>query len=259
MRFGGNSSILVCITIVLALLFALPSPCSAAIDWSLGADAGRKPSKIQITAIDRGNAYGIWAEVISGSFGVSVGFVESLYERRYNFEEVALVLEIANAAKAEPGEVAELKRKGMGWGAIAKQMGVHPASLERAKGNESLFRRYVLSRALAEYYGIPDREVLVLMNEKGYGFDEIVLAVNVCAYSAAPFREVVSARQKGARWRAVAEKFKISPARLGSPPDEIVSAHAKKAKGQGDGGKASSSGKKKPKKSCVETCPNPCR
>ncbi|MBN1503998.1 MAG: hypothetical protein JW952_02925, partial [Candidatus Eisenbacteria bacterium] len=205
-------------TAVVAPLVSAPGESSGAVDWTLSPDIPRKPSSVKLSGLDRGTAYDLWADVLVMNYGVSTRFVKALYDRRYDYGDVALLMEVSRAAKREPENVAPLKRQGLGWGAIAKRLGIRPASLERAKGNDSLFRRYTLSRCLANYYKMPDDRSIVILNEKGYGFEEIVLAANVCAHTGSPLRSVVSARQTGMRWRFVAEKHKMSPAKLGTPP-----------------------------------------
>lgn len=212
-------------------LVSLPGVSSAAVDWTLSADIPKKPSGVKLSGLDSGTAYNLWVDVLVTNYGISVKFVKGLYDRGYDYGDIALLMEISRAARKEPEEVAPLKRQGqgLGWGAIAKRLGVHPASMERAKGSDSLFRRYTLSRCLANYHRMPDDRALVLLNEKGYGFEEIVLAANVSAHTGSPLRSVVSARQSGMKWRYVAEKHKMSPAKLGTPPPKSGGAKDKAA------------------------------
>jgi len=212
-----------------APLVFVPGVSSAAVDWTLSPDIPKKPAAVKLSGLDRGTAYDLWADVLVTNYGVSVKFVKALYDRGYDYGDVALLMEDSRAARKEPEEVAPYKLKGLGWGAIAKKMGVHPATLERAKGNESLYRRYTLARCLANYHKMPDDRSVVLLNEKGYGFDEIILASNVCAHTGSPLRSVVSARQTGMKWRFVAEKHKMSPAKLGTPPGKSGAAKDKAA------------------------------
>lgn len=252
--------LLLCATLVFSLavpfLVIIRGVWAGEIDWSLNPDMGKKPPRSELSPLESGSANELWAEVLASSYHVTVDFVNSLYERRLDFGEIALMLDIAQASKKDPSEIALLMRKGSGWGAIAKQVGIHPAEMERAKGKDSLFRRYVLARCLAGYYGIPDSEVLVLLNEKGYGFDEIAIAVNVCAHSGTPLRDVIAARASGAKWKIVAGKFKMSPAQLGKPPAEYP---AVKAKNKGSGKPTEgASGKKARSADCSKTCPRKC-
>lgn len=250
------SSIILLFSFVLAFLVVLPGICAGAIDWSLRADVGKKPPQLALSPIERGSVNELWAEIIVSSYHVTGDFVNSLYERRYDFDEIALMLEVAQASKKDPSEIAVLRRKGLGWGAIARQLGIQPAAMERAKGKDSLFRRYVLARCLAGYYGIPDSEVLVLLNEKGYGFEEIAIAVNVCAHSGAPLRDVIAAREKGASWRVVAEQFRMSPAKLGKPPTENPGG---KAKDKNPSKTTEGTNKKKSRSAdCAKTCQRKC-
>lgn len=239
-----------------ASAFLVTSPLSLAgdIDWSLSVDISSKPSKLELSPVDRGSAFEIWAEVISSSYSVSIGFVKALYDRGYDYGEVALMLELSSVSGKKPSEVAVLRKKGLGWGVIAKKLGIHPSRLKRAKGNESLFRRYVLADRLAGYYGIPDSKGLVILSKKGYGFDEVVLAVNLCAHSGAPLREVIKAREKSPKWKRVAEKFKLSPVKLSAPPAKLKAEKAKaKAKAQeSTKGKAEGKGLEKGKKKTDE-------
>ena len=242
--------------LALAFLVILPGVCAAEIDWSLGADVAKKPSQLELSPLERGRVNELWAEVIAGSYTTTVGFVNSLYDRGYDFEEIALMLEVAKAAKKDPSEVAVLRRKGLGWGTIAQQFGVRPAAMEKAKGKDSLFKRYVLAQCLAGYYGIPDSQVLVMLNEKGYGFGEIAIAVNVCGNSGAPLRDVVATRATGARWRIVAGKYKMASDKLGKPPAAYSGG---KAKDKGSGKATENPNKKKSRTAdCSKTCPRKC-
>jgi hypothetical protein len=220
---------------------------SAAIDWSLSADISKKPAGVRPSPLDRGSAFDLWAEVLVSTYGVSIDFVRGLYDRGYEYGDIALLMELCRTANKEPADVVKFKRQGLGWGAVARRLGVHPSALDRAKGNESLFRRYVLARSLGHYYKIPDSGGLEMLNEKGYSFDDIALAVNVSAHTGAPLREVVSARQSGMRWRFVAEKFKMSPAKLGTPPRESGVA-AEKGKTPASSGEKAPKGQKTPGK-----------
>ena len=218
----------------LAPLVSVPAPSSAAIDWTLSADIAKKPASVKLSALDRGSAYELWSDVLVTNYGVTARFVRALYDRGYDYGDVAMLMEDSRAAKKEPEDVAPYRLKGLGWGAIAKKLGVHPASLERAKGNESLFRRYTLARCLANYHKLPDDGSFVLLNEKGYGFDEIVLAANVSAHAGVPLRTVVAERQSGMKWRSVVEKHNMSPAKLGAPPTKSEPGKAKaSSKSQG--------------------------
>lgn len=252
--------LLLCVTLLFFLavpfLLILPGVCAGEIDWSLNPDMGKKPSRSGLSPLESGSANELWAKVLASSYNVTVDFVNSLYERRFDFGDIALMLDIARASKKDPSEIALLRGKGLGWGAIAKRVGIHPAEMERAKGKDSLFGRYVLARCLAGYYGIPDSEVLVLLSEKGYGFDEIAIAVNVCAHSSAPLRDVIAARASGAKWKIVAGKFKMSPAQLGKPPAEYPGG---KAKNKGSGKPTQGAGGKKARSAdCSKTCPRKC-
>ena len=249
-------SIVLLFSLSLAFLVVLPNVCVGVIDWSLSADTPKRPSNLKLSPIDRGNVNTIWAEVIAGSYQVTIDFVNSLYDRRYDFDEIALMLEMAKASKKDPSEIAVLRRNGLGWGAIAQRLGIHPAAMGKAKGKDSLFKRYLLAQRLAGYYGIPDSEVLTLLNEKGYGFDEMAIAVNVCAQSGTPLRDVIAARATGAKWRIVAEKFKMSPAKLTTPPAE----HAgEKAKVKSSAKATEDAGNKKGRSAdCSKTCPRKC-
>lgn len=258
--FKINATSFVCVVFLCfltsALFVAFPAACSGEIDWTIGADVAKKPAKLEISPLESASVNEIWAQVLASSFNTSVSFVNSLYDRGYNFQDIALMMEIANASKKEPSDIAVLRRKGLGWGAIAKQLGVRPAALEKANGKDSLFRRYVLAQCLAGYYGIPDTEGLALLNEKGYGFDEIAVAVNVSALSGAPLRDVIAARATGSKWRIVAEKFKMDPGKLGKPPAAYVGGKAKSK----DPGKISGSVIKRKNRTadCSKTCPKKC-
>ena len=196
----------------------LQDASAAGVNWAIAPDVAKKPAKLEISPLDRGSVNDIWARVLASSFNIKTSFVTSLYDRGYDYGDVALMVEIAATAKKDPADIAVLKRRGLGWGAIAKQLGVRPPALEKAKGKDSLFRRYLLAQCLAAYYGIPGGDGLALLNEKGYDFDEITMAVNVSALSGAPLQEVISARSGGSQWRAVAERFKLDPAKAGKPP-----------------------------------------
>jgi len=94
---------------------------------------------------------------------------------------------------------------------------------------------------------MPDDRPVVLLSEKGYGFEEIILAANVCAHTGSPLKSVVSARQTGMKWRFVAEKHKMSPAKLGTPPGKS-SAAKDKAGGPSKTGTTSKDSKSQGKK-----------
>ena len=145
--------LLLCVTLLFSLavpfLVILPGVCAGEIDWSLNPDMGKKPARSELSPLESGSANELWAEVLASSYNVTVSFVNSLYERRFDFGDIALMLDIARASKKDPSEIALLRRKGLGWGAIAKQVGIHPAEMERAKGKNLLFGRYVLARCLA--------------------------------------------------------------------------------------------------------------
>ncbi len=210
--------------------------CVADVDWAVGVELSNKPSEVKTSAAEKGMAYDLWAGILVTNYGVTVEFVTKLYDRGYDYGDVCLLLEVAKDSGKKPVEVAELKSRGLGWGAIAKRLGVHPSSLERAKGNESLFKRYQLVECLGRYYGMPDNSGLVLLNERGYDFDEIVLAVNLSAHTGTPLRDIVVFRQGGKKWRLVAEKFKMSPAKLSSLHVRATAEEKKKSK-QKDTGK----------------------
>jgi hypothetical protein len=269
----GLKILIVFMTFAALAAFPVASPSRAdGIDWSVSKEMNPRPAKLELTPVDRGNAYEIWAGVISSSYGVTVGFVGALYERGYDFGEIALLLELSEASGKKPPDIVVLRKKGHGWGVIAKSLGVHPSALERAKGNESLFRRYVLAERLALYYGLPDDEGLILLSEKGYGFGDIALAVNLCVHSGASLRDVIRTREKSPKWKGVAEKFKVSPANLRVPPAELKSRKEKeqgeskeKAKKQGSGKqkttteKTGGSVKKAPESKRPDGCPQSCK
>ena len=218
---GRTARLLVAFWVLVAVaapLALVPGVSSGAVDWALSPDIPKKPSSVKLSGLDRGTAYELWVDVLVKDYGLSAKYVRALYDRGYDYGDVALLIEISRAADKDPRDVAPFKVQGLGWGAIAKKLGVHPASLERAKGNESLYRRYTLARCLSTYHRMPDDRPLVLLSEKGYGFDEIILAANVCAHTGSPLKSVVSARHTGMKWRFVAENHKMSPGKLGTPP-----------------------------------------
>ncbi|MCX5801779.1 MAG: hypothetical protein NTX17_10405 [Candidatus Eisenbacteria bacterium] len=240
----------------LVFLVVLPGMSAGDIDWSLGDKVARKPSRVELSPLERGSVNDLWVAIISGHYHVGGDFVNSLYDRGYSFDEIVPMLEMAKASKKDPSEIVILRRKGLDWNGIARKLGVRPAAMEKAKGKDLLFKRYVLAQCLADYYGIRDSEGLALLNEKGYGFGEIAIGVNVCANSGAPLRDVIATRATGARWRIVAEKVKMPPGKLGKPP---AGYSGEKAKDKGSGKAPESTGKKKDRTAdCSKTCPKKC-
>jgi hypothetical protein len=231
LRTVGRRAVLILTSccVCLALLVVAGGDSAAEIDWTLSAKISAKPSKVTLSPAEKGAAYDLWSDILVSKYGITPNFVSALYERRYDYGEIAMLVELAQAAHKDPADVAALRRRGLGWGALAKQLGVHPSSIARAKGNDVLFRRYVLADCLGSYYGVPDNSVLILLNEKKYDFGEIVLAVNVCAQTGVPLRQVVAARQGGTKWRHVAEKFKLPAGKLGTPPARPVPSGGKQS------------------------------
>lgn len=60
---------------------------------------------------------------------------------RENELEDARIDAIAREANVSPGQVKELRASGMGWGRIAKELGVHPSVVGMGKGNAKAMGR----------------------------------------------------------------------------------------------------------------------
>ena len=82
-------------------------------------------------------------------------------------------------------------------------------------------------------------------------------------------RDVIKARAKAPKWKNVAEKFEISPVKLGAPPAKLKEAKAKAGeeveaekkgpeKGKKAPGKVKDSAKKDAHKGCPKSCSESC-
>ena len=71
--------------------------------------------------------------VLIGGFSITRKEIDSLRKRGYRLTEIYYLSLLAKQSGKKVNSVAALHAKGVGWGVIAKRLGVHPGDLNRLR------------------------------------------------------------------------------------------------------------------------------
>ena len=215
-RIWRGRSWLIALIAVSAL--GLSWPGSARADFSININIGPPPPVVVVREeVDLG--YHLIFNVVALELAISRDEFFVFY-RNYHLppEEVVLIFYLAKSSGRPPGHIYKLRRKGHGWGVIAKQLGLPPrAARWLNRGNAP---DIYITRVIATRYGLPPTHVLAL-REKGYKINEIALAVNVAYESNRDVGEVFEMRGKGLKWKEIGQRYKTDERRLAEPPATI--------------------------------------
>lgn len=144
-----------------------------------------------------GQQLGIDSEMVYDN----LGWGRSVYE-------ITPVYVIHDQTRRNPDEIWRLRQQGLGWGQIARKVGMHPGTfnkLQRAgmMDNDSIWENWLGTR-----YSLSDAQINYMRN-LGFSWGEMTGIAHIAHRSGATLKQVVQRWQQEQRWDRVREHYKI--------------------------------------------------
>ncbi|HBK69715.1 MAG TPA: hypothetical protein DDZ91_13825, partial [Firmicutes bacterium] len=183
-------------------------------------------TSVQISLSDRGVAFSLMQRTASSYFQLRVSELNPYVKE--SPVQIFPLFYLSIATKTAPELVWE-KRKGKGWGKIAKEMGLPPnfhgkymsAKNKHKKSSsaitdDQIFEEMMIIRFLHEYFGA-DPEVLFYWRAQGLTYDDLFLGINLSLRLKISPGEFFSLRLSGKDWRFIANKVRVPYSSLSQP------------------------------------------
>lgn len=141
---------------------------------------------------------------------------------------------ISADTRRSPGDILIMRKKGHGWGRLAKIYGL-PANYHgklvsiSAKGSKKAgkvvtiyswgdpqFEEAMYVRFISAYYAVPESDVVVWLS-KGFTYQDIAIALNLSARVRVAPATILALRAKGTGWKSIAGKYKVRYEDLAKP------------------------------------------
>lgn len=167
---------------------------------------------------------------LSTFFNVDQKFVITYHKEDGDFLETLSAFYLAGEVGVDPDEIIILRRRGLGWGEVAKHYGLppnfHGKHLAKGKGKKHVvivaplsdreFELVVFRRFLWEYYAVPEEVVIIWLN-RGLDPYDIFIAVNLAARVRVEPARIIELRVKGVSWEAIAVQYRVKYEELTRP------------------------------------------
>ena len=133
-----------------------------------------------------------------------------------------------------PADILIMRRKGYGWGRLAKVYGL-PANYHgklvsiSAKGGKKAgkvvtiyswedprFEEAMYVRFISMYYAVPESHVVAWLS-KGFTYSDITIGLNLSARARVAPATILALREKGTDWKSIAGKYKVRYEELAKP------------------------------------------
>jgi hypothetical protein len=206
-------------------------------------------TSIHISLSDRRLAFSLIQQTASSYFQLNINEFKPYVKE--SPVQVFPLFYVAIETKTAP-EIIWEKRKGKGWGKIAKEMGLPPnfhgkymSAKNKSKKSpatstdDEIFEEMMTIRFLHEYFDT-DPELLFYWRIQGLPYEDLFLAINLSLRLKISPQEIFSLRLSGKDWHFIAAKYRIPYSSLGQPFPGGKTAPSKIPPGQQKG--------KKPKK-----------
>jgi hypothetical protein len=170
------------------------------------------------------------AGCIAAFFDVPVTDVVTLRSAGYGFGEVAAAYFLARDSGWDVAAILFLREEGMGWGEIAKEVGLPPSRRDRNLG-QIISGHLPISgtvsvgaQRLAERLGTTPEEVAALL-EKGAGYGTIVVAYKLAGeFEGVTPEQLVERRLDGSGWGQIKRELSVAASTTTeseeNPPDQ---------------------------------------
>lgn len=182
---------------------------------------------VRLSVSERGLGFSLMQQTASTFFSISLGEFQT-YQTPSAPHQIFSLLYLA-AETNNPPAVIWQKRKGHGWGNIAKAYGLPPnyhgkyiSSKHKKKYvvitelDDKTFEEMMTLRFLHEYYGT-EIDLLFYWHAKGLSYHDLFLAVNLGARLQVSPVEIFELRISGKDWRFIAGKYKVTYGSLSQP------------------------------------------
>ncbi len=158
---------------------------------------------------DRRNLEAVAALVLANKLGISASGVIALNNRTdESIFDLAPVLQMQrNAPRSTANQIWELRRKGLGWGEIAKRVGIQPGQFNQMRNRGDFDRDRIWRDALSN--GFTPRADIDWMRKMGLSWADVMTASVISRESGSPVNEVVRRFQTAGDWRRVTDFYRI--------------------------------------------------
>lgn len=130
-----------------ALIICTTMALAADIDASLSIDTGDAELNIELNNIDAiaadpKGAEEIRAEIVK-DFGLSRGEILKLEKKGYRLAQIEYLAMLAKVSRKTTAQIIAMHNQGIGWGALAHKLGVHPSALKKVVRKHRVVKRTV--------------------------------------------------------------------------------------------------------------------
>jgi|GEM_PF-4614235 len=116
-----------------------------------------KPASAQ----DLGGFERIAAQLLAERFGFDIGSILNLQDRTdQSIYDLAPYVQLGRQTRRDPYDVYRLRRQGLGWGEVAKRLGMQPGQFNRMRQQGAFDRDEIWGDVIEDRYGIDDRTVV---------------------------------------------------------------------------------------------------
>jgi hypothetical protein len=164
--------------------------------------------------------------ILASHFGLTHQQVMDLHGRGYSYEDIATAANIAVRSGRPLADVTALRDQRMEWPAIASQLGVATADVQRPfyrySGPEAVMYDVDFYRV---YTGIPAADY-ERYRKMGYTPREIGMIYNVVRRTGRQPDEVVQMLDRGMTWEAIARENRLAMADIQTPEARVAGARS---------------------------------
>jgi uncharacterized protein (DUF433 family) len=163
-------------------------------------------------------------DILASHFGLTHQQVMDLNARGYSYEDIATAANLAARSGRPLSDVVALRDQKMEWTAIATQIGLTAADVDRPfyryTGPESITYEY---RVYEQYTGIPVADY-ERYRKMGYSSRDIAMAYNLAQRTGHQPDEVFAMLDRGMTWNAIAGQYNVAMADLEAPHYRVAGA-----------------------------------
>jgi hypothetical protein len=153
--------------------------------------------------------------ILAERLGIDPGLILSTRQRtNASVYDLAPVFAIQRDVRSHrPEDIWEMRRRGMGWGEIAKEIGMHPGTFNKMRNAGEFDVNHIWRDSVSGGFGLDANTVQRLRN-MGLTWQDISTASVLSAESGRSIWQVVDLYRSTRNWSTVASRLGVSQARM---------------------------------------------
>lgn len=152
----------------------------------------------------------IATEILADRFGIDVGSIVGVRrETREDVWDLGPVYSMSRYSNRDAREVQRLRESGMGWGQIAKQIGMHPGTFNKLRNQGYFDREPFWDDVIRRRYGVRQTDITSIRN-RGARLEDVLGAVIIGKVSGRSPTDVYNRYRTDKSWDRTATYYKTS-------------------------------------------------